>query len=181
VDRNRWKSQGARSVPVGGVWQHLPMHLFQRSCCQSGGVRMRVVVGETDSFDWSTSSFGTKGWLYSVFKKLRIIIYVGGWLFYQKFDELDALIVPKNAGHIFPWRRCNLRMFPTSVRPSLNDLPQSHTWVLESVSSPNCALRVLRIAADFTFLYCRRYHYWQEAGRHAVIRCNGYRCPLPNY
>jgi hypothetical protein len=59
----------------------------QCPCCQSGGVQTRVVVEETDVFDWSTSSFWTKGWHYSVFKKLRIISCVGDSLFYQKIDE----------------------------------------------------------------------------------------------
>jgi hypothetical protein len=44
--------------------------------------------------------------------------------------------------------------FSTSVRPSLNDLLQSYTWVLESVSSPNCAEN-LQISVRFTFLLVR--------------------------
>jgi len=34
-----------------GVWQYLPMHFLQCSCCHSGGVRTRVVMEETDAFD----------------------------------------------------------------------------------------------------------------------------------
>jgi hypothetical protein len=32
-----------------------------------------------------------------------------------------------------------------------NDLPQLHIWLLESVSSPNCALRLIRILAGSMF------------------------------
>jgi hypothetical protein len=39
--------------------------------------------------------------------------------------------------------------------PSLNDVPQSHIEVLDSVSSPNCALSLAGISADFTFLLVR--------------------------
>jgi hypothetical protein len=79
---------------VGRVWQYLPMHLLQCSCCHSGGVRTRVVLEETGAFDWPTSSFSTKGWwLYSGFKKLRISC-VEASLLYQKFKEYDALSLP---------------------------------------------------------------------------------------
>jgi hypothetical protein len=46
-------------------------------------------------------------------------------------------------------------MFSTSVLPSLNDILQSYTWILESVSSPNCALILFRISASFTFSLTR--------------------------
>jgi hypothetical protein len=46
-------------------------------------------------------------------------------------------------------------MFSTSVQPSLNDLLQSYAWVLESVTSLNCAPSLIRISADFMFLLVR--------------------------
>jgi hypothetical protein len=49
---------------IGGLWQYFTVHLFKCSYCHSGGVRTRAVVN-TDAFDWSNSSFWTKGWLYS--------------------------------------------------------------------------------------------------------------------
>jgi len=61
----------------------------------------------------------------------------------------------KNADHNFSRRRCSLRMISTSVRPSLSDLLQSYSWVLESVSSPNCAMSLIRIWAGFTFSLVR--------------------------
>jgi len=45
-------------------------------------------------------------------------------------------------------------MFSTSVRPPLNDLLQSYIWILENVSSPNCALGLFRISG-FTFSLVR--------------------------
>jgi len=42
-------------------------------------------------------------------------------------------------------------MFLVFVPPSLNDLLHSHTWILESVSSPKCFLSPLRISAGFKF------------------------------
>jgi hypothetical protein len=53
---------------IGEVWQYLPIHILQCSCCHSGDVQTGVVVEETDAFDWLTFSFWTKDWLYSVFK-----------------------------------------------------------------------------------------------------------------
>jgi hypothetical protein len=36
---------------VGGLWQYLPMHFLQCSCCHSGDVLSRFVVEERDAFD----------------------------------------------------------------------------------------------------------------------------------
>jgi hypothetical protein len=46
-------------------------------------------------------------------------------------------------------------MFSTSVQLSLNDLLQPYTWVLESISTPNCDLSLFRISADFMLLLVR--------------------------
>jgi len=46
-------------------------------------------------------------------------------------------------------------MFLTPVRYSLIELFQSYTWVLESVSSPNCALNLVRSTASFTLSLVR--------------------------
>jgi len=85
------------------------------------------------------------------YPELRVISGVDDSLFYQKIDEEVVLRVPKTAFHIFSYGRRSLRMFSTSVRPSLNDLLQSYIWVLENVSSPNCALNLFRMSAGFTF------------------------------
>jgi hypothetical protein len=81
---------------------------------------------------------------------LRIMRCVDGSLFCQKID--GAKEVTKNAAHD---SLCSLRMFSTFVRPSLNDLLQSCTWVLQTVSSSNCALSLVRILAGFTFSLVR--------------------------
>jgi hypothetical protein len=76
---NRWKSRDVK-VPHNAF----PPMFF----CNSGGVRKCVVVEETDAFDWWTSSFWKKGWIYSGFKKLRITRWVDSSFFYQKVDAL---------------------------------------------------------------------------------------------
>jgi hypothetical protein len=57
---------------------------------------------------------------------------------------------PGNVVSIFSCRRFSLRVFSTTVRPSLSNLLQSYSRSLESVSSLNCALCLFRIAAGFS-------------------------------
>lgn len=96
----------------------------------------------------------------------------------------------------FPWftdvlGRLACGMLSISVRPSLRDLLQSLTRLLDSVSSPKCVL--LRILAGFTFYFVINSTIMpqataegttcsflmitvrQKAGRHAVMRYSAYR------
>jgi hypothetical protein len=126
IGPNRLKPLGVRS----GVWQNLPVHFLQCS--------------------WSTSSLRTKGWIYSIFRKLRIMSCFDT-LFCQKIDVMLWDTQNMLTDHIFPCRSCSLHILSTFVWPSLIYLLQSYTWIFESASSPNYALSLIRISVDFTF------------------------------
>jgi len=86
VDRTREDHLAPGQKNMWGV-SVPPMHFLQCSFYHSGGVRTRIFMQETGAFEWLTTSFWTKGWLYSVFKNLWIISCVDDSLFFQKMDE----------------------------------------------------------------------------------------------
>jgi hypothetical protein len=180
------------------VWQYLPVRFLQCSVCHSSGVRTRVLVEETEAFAWSASSFWTKGWLYSVFKKLRIISCVNGSLLHQKtmnrtnreFQKTLATTFPTE-GVVFacfqlcsaffkrltlviclsPWERFIIGFMSESNQ----NLSRFHVFVGKIFYS-----NVLR-NSQRNHLFTHHNHYWQRAGRYVVTRCNGYRYPFTKY
>jgi hypothetical protein len=79
IRSNRWKSLVPRSQDY-----RRGVAVLQ---CISSDVPVVTVAVYGHTFEWSTSSFWTKSWLYSVFKKLPVISCVDSSLFYWKIDE----------------------------------------------------------------------------------------------
>jgi len=95
--------QGVEAPPIAFP----PLFLLLQQVCRC------MLLWRRHIFDWSSLSLWLKDWLYLVFRKLQIIRYIGGLLFYQKMDEKDALRVHKNRGHNFICIRFSLCLCPT--------------------------------------------------------------------